>query len=181
MPACGARENSAKIGRTRRAGERLALRPRLRTGRFGGARGLGGARGGGKPGRTAALRARRWCGQPGGAGRGRGRGGIPASWWRSLAALPAAAGTLGHVLAQREFGGEATGGEPEHLGLAAQRGWSCGLGVRGGVGLRGPWDPAVVLVWTFLGSPSRVWGTNTRRPRWSFTYPALAQCTPGRS
>lgn len=175
MPACGARENSAEIGRTRRAGERYSLRPRLRTGR------LGGARGGGKPGRTAALRARRWRGQPGGAGRGRGRGGLPASWSRSPAALPAAAGrTLGHVLAQPEFGGEATGGEREQLDLAAQRGWSCGLGVRGGTGLRGPWDPAVVLVWTFPGSPSRVWGTNTKCPGWSFTYPALAQCTPGR-
>lgn len=52
MPACGARENSAEIGRTRRAGERLALRPRLRTGRLGGARARGraGRRGGGKDG-----------------------------------------------------------------------------------------------------------------------------------
>jgi hypothetical protein len=43
-------------------------------------------------------------------------------------------GTFGYVLAPRGFGGEAAGGEREDLGGAAWRGWSCGLGVRGGAG-----------------------------------------------
>lgn len=106
-------------------------------------------------------RARRPRGQPDGAERGSRRGGLPASWSRSRAPFPAAARTLGHVLVPRGFGGEAAGGEREDLGGAARRGWSCGLGVCGGAGLRGACVPAIVLVWTFPSGPSRLRGQTT--------------------
>lgn len=84
---------------------------------------------------------------------------------------PAAAGTLGHVLAQRGFGGEAAGGEREQFGLATQRRWSCGLGVRSGSGLRGLWDRPCGSV----RSPSR-----EPEPGLGDKYQwFLAQCRPG--